>query len=78
LLKPSVIDGNIHVFSQGCEEIGRMLAFRDWLRANYRDKKPYERTKQELAARRWKYVQNYANAKSDVVREILERARGAG
>ena len=55
-----------------------MLAFRDWLRANDRDKKPYERTKQELAARRWKYVQNYANAKSDVVREILERARGAG
>jgi len=55
-----------------------MLAFRDWLRADYRDKKPYERAKQELAARGWKYVQNYADAKSDVVREILERALGAG
>jgi len=55
-----------------------MLAFRDWLRADYRDKKPYERAKQELAARGWKYVQNYADAKSDVVREIFERALGAG
>ncbi len=23
---------NLHVFSDGCSEIGRMLAFRDWLR----------------------------------------------
>jgi len=40
--------------AQECEEIGRMLAFRDWLRANNEDKKLYERTKQELAVRRWK------------------------
>ena len=78
LLKTSIFEGNIHVFSQACEEIGRMLTFRDWLRANNEDMKLYERTKQELAARRWKYVQNYADAKSDVVREILERALGAG
>ena len=65
---------NIHVFSHGCEEIARMLAFRDWLRVNSDDMKLYERTKQELAARTWKYVQNYADAKSDVVREILDRA----
>jgi GrpB-like predicted nucleotidyltransferase (UPF0157 family) len=30
--------------------------------------------KQELAARRWKYVQNYADAKSDVVKDIVTRA----
>jgi GrpB-like predicted nucleotidyltransferase (UPF0157 family) len=78
LLKPPVVDGNVHVFSQACEEIGRMLAFRDRLRTNDDDRKLYERTKQELAARIWKYMQNYADAKSDVVREILERALGAG
>ncbi len=55
-----------------------MLAFRDWLGADYRDKKLYERAKQELAAREEKYVQNYADANSDVVREILESALGAG
>ncbi len=76
LLKPPTIDGNIHVFSQGCEEISRMLAFRDWLRVNNDDMKLYERTKQELAVRTWKYVQNYADAKSDVVMEILGRALG--
>jgi GrpB-like predicted nucleotidyltransferase (UPF0157 family) len=77
MLKPAAIDGNIHVFSQGCSEIGRMLAFRDWLRSNEGDRKLYERTKQELAARTWKYMQNYADSKSEVVGEILKRALGA-
>jgi GrpB-like predicted nucleotidyltransferase (UPF0157 family) len=73
MLKSAVIEGNIHVFSRACTEIGRMLAFRDWLRSNEDDRKLYERTKQELAARTWKYMQNYADAKSQVVREILKR-----
>jgi GrpB-like predicted nucleotidyltransferase (UPF0157 family) len=34
----------------------------------------YEKTKRELAARTWKYTQNYADAKHDVVQEILTRA----
>ena len=32
-------------------------------------------TKRELAAEEWKYVQNYADAKSAVVEEITTRAR---
>jgi GrpB-like predicted nucleotidyltransferase (UPF0157 family) len=78
MLKPAAIDGNIHVFSRACTEIGRMLAFRDWLRSNDDDRKLYERTKQELAARTWKYMQNYADAKSEVVGEILKRALDTG
>lgn len=74
LAEVPVIDGNLHVFSQGCEEIDRMLAFRDRLRSSDADRKLYERTKHELAARSWKYVQNYADAKSHVVRDILTRA----
>jgi GrpB-like predicted nucleotidyltransferase (UPF0157 family) len=77
MLKPSGIDGNVHVFSRACPEIDRMLAFRDWLRVNDDDRKRYERTKQDLAARTWKHVQNYADAKSAVVSEILGRALGA-
>jgi len=64
----------LHVFSAGCEEVERMLAFRDWLRAHENDRSLYEHTTKVLAARRWKHVQNYADAKSDVIREILERA----
>jgi GrpB-like predicted nucleotidyltransferase (UPF0157 family) len=78
LLRPPTIDANIHVFSQLCEEIDRMLAFRDRLRTNDDDRNLYERTKQELAARTWKHAQNYADAKSDVVLKILDRAFGAG
>ena len=65
---------NLHVFGPDCEETRRMLAFRDWLRAHDADRDLYARTKRELARREWKYVQHYADAKSDVVREILARA----
>jgi GrpB-like predicted nucleotidyltransferase (UPF0157 family) len=74
LMKSPSIDGNIHVFTHGCEEINRMLAFRDWLRINDEDRKRYERTKQKLATRSWEDMQNYANAKSDLVRTILANA----
>jgi GrpB-like predicted nucleotidyltransferase (UPF0157 family) len=65
---------NLHVFSPECPEVERMLRFRDHLRHDQRDRDLYERTKRELAGRDWKYVQHYADAKSDVVEEILERA----
>jgi len=65
---------NLHVFSQGCEEIDRMLAFRDHLRTNDADRELYERTKRELAAREWEYVQDYADAKTEVVAQIVTRA----
>lgn len=39
------------------------------------DRQLYEDTKRSLAARIWKHTQNYADAKSEVVHEILARAR---
>src|SRR5215469_14737386 len=68
---------NLHVFSFRCPEIDKMLMFRDWLRANDADRDLYERTKRELAQQTWKYVQNYADAKTAVVEEIVARARAA-
>jgi GrpB-like predicted nucleotidyltransferase (UPF0157 family) len=72
-LKPPDESVNLHVFSAGCVEIERMIRFRDHLRANAADRELYERTKRDLAQRRWKYVQHYADAKSAVVGEILGR-----
>ena len=69
---PSV---NLHVFSADCPEIDRMLAFRDHLRADAADRELYERTKRDLAAREWVYVQDYADAKTEAVEEIVARAR---
>jgi GrpB-like predicted nucleotidyltransferase (UPF0157 family) len=68
---------NLHVFSPGCPETERMLLMRDWLRTHEDDRDLYERTKRELAQRDWKYTQNYADAKTAVVEEILARARAS-
>jgi GrpB-like predicted nucleotidyltransferase (UPF0157 family) len=67
-------DVNLHVFSPGSPEIERMLRFRDHRRANEADRELYARTKRELAQREWKYTQNYADAKTAVVEEIVARA----
>ncbi len=67
-------DVNLHVFSRGCPEIGRMLMFRDWLRRNAADRDYYARTKLRLARKTWGTVQDYADAKTGVVEEIMQRA----
>ena len=53
-----------------------MLLFRDRLRANEDERELYLETKRRLAARSWARVQDYADAKSEVVEEIISRARG--
>ncbi len=68
-------DIHLHVFSAGCLEIDRMLLFRDWLRRNNADRDLYAATKRALAQKQWKYVQNYADAKTGVIEEIIARAR---
>ena len=74
-VKSDNMECHLHVFSAECEEIDRMLAFRNWLRAHHDDRQRYEDVKRTLAARTWKHMQNYADAKSDIVREILGRAQ---
>ncbi len=68
---------NLHTFSADCEEVGRMLLLRDWLRDNAGDRELYASAKRELAAQDWKHVQQYADAKTEVVQEILARAQAA-
>lgn len=74
LLKGPDTDVNLHVYTAGSTEIERNLLFRDRLRGNREDRDLYARTKRELAARTWKYTQNYADAKSEIIEEILLRA----
>jgi len=74
LLKGPHANINLHVFSKSCPEVRRMLAFRDWLRENGADRELYASAKRALAQRDWKYVQNYADAKTAVVEEIIARA----
>jgi GrpB-like predicted nucleotidyltransferase (UPF0157 family) len=74
MLRDADPDVNLHVFTDNCLEIERMLRFRDHLRANSGDRLHYQRTKRALASRTWTYLQHYADAKSAVVEEILARA----
>jgi GrpB-like predicted nucleotidyltransferase (UPF0157 family) len=74
VLKGPDTNVNLHVFSEGCVELERMVGFRDWLRTHDDDRELYERTKRDLVTRDWKYVQNYADAKTEVVESIVARA----
>jgi GrpB-like predicted nucleotidyltransferase (UPF0157 family) len=71
MLRGGEEDVNLHVFGAGCPEIERMLRFRDRLRSNAADRELYAAVKRELAARDWGHVQDYADAKTDVISEIV-------
>jgi GrpB-like predicted nucleotidyltransferase (UPF0157 family) len=77
MFKGPEVAAHIHCFSLGCPEIQRMIRFRNWLRSYEADRDLYERTKRVLANKPWKYVQEYADAKTAVVEEILTRANPA-
>ena len=64
---------NLHVFSEGSPEAERMLRFRNWLRNHEDDRQLYANTKRELAQHIWKHVQDYADAKTEVVQDIMQR-----
>jgi GrpB-like predicted nucleotidyltransferase (UPF0157 family)/uncharacterized glyoxalase superfamily protein PhnB/predicted kinase len=68
---------NLHVFAASSGEIERMVGFRDHLRRDPDDFDRYLNAKRELAARTWEFVQDYADAKSEVVEDILRRALGS-
>lgn len=78
LLSPPGRSANIHVVSLGSTEIERWLTFRDRLRSHAGDRRLYEATKKELARRRWRDTDAYADAKSDVIEGIIAAARDAG
>jgi GrpB-like predicted nucleotidyltransferase (UPF0157 family) len=71
-------DVHIHVWQSGNPEIERHLLFRNWLRKNDEDRRLYEREKHRLAALEWPSQNDYAEAKTSVIGEILARARESG
>lgn len=53
------------------------LDLRDWLRRSPQDRDRYATTKRALARRAWRDMNDYADAKTEVITEIRERARRA-
>jgi GrpB-like predicted nucleotidyltransferase (UPF0157 family) len=74
VFKSPAADINLHVFTVGCPEVERMMRFRDHLRRDESDRRRYDGLKRELAICQWAYIQNYADAKTEIIEEINARA----
>jgi GrpB-like predicted nucleotidyltransferase (UPF0157 family) len=70
-------DVHVHVYDRGAPAVAEYLLLRDHLRRDDADRALYERTKRDLLARRWDDMNDYADAKTDVITAIKGRAREA-
>lgn len=66
---------HVHVLSEGDPEIGEYLLFRDQLRVDESDRVLYESVKRGLLEGEWADMNDYAEAKSQVVADIKRHAR---
>jgi GrpB-like predicted nucleotidyltransferase (UPF0157 family) len=76
MFRTPVRDVQIHVWAASDSEVERMLCFRDRLRSSTEDRDAYERLKRELAEQDWEDINDYAEAKSALIDEIVARASG--
>jgi GrpB-like predicted nucleotidyltransferase (UPF0157 family) len=67
------LDVHVHILPVGGPAVTAYLAFRDRLRACNADRDLYEAAKRRLAQQDWPTMDHYANAKSDVILQILSR-----
>lgn len=74
MLRTPERDVHVHVCPLGSDWEQRHLVFRDRLRANPDDRQLYENVKRSLAGRTWSDMNDYADAKSDVIAQIMSRA----
>jgi GrpB-like predicted nucleotidyltransferase (UPF0157 family) len=66
---------HIHIYSEGSMEIDRYLIFRNRLRSSADDRLRYESVKRRLAEMDWSDINEYAEAKSEVVESIIGSGR---
>jgi GrpB-like predicted nucleotidyltransferase (UPF0157 family) len=66
---------HVHVYEPDRPEVRDYLDLRDWLRVDAQDRELYAATKRRLARQRWADMNDYADAKTDVIAAILARAR---
>ncbi len=71
-------DVHVHLWAAGDPEVERTLRFRDRLRSDAADRAAYERLKRELAGREWGDMNEYAEAKDPLIKEILRARRVSG
>jgi GrpB-like predicted nucleotidyltransferase (UPF0157 family) len=70
-------DVHVHVWADTDLEVPRYLALRDRLRESPEDRAAYEQLKRTLAEREWADVNDYAQAKGELIEAILARKAAA-
>ena len=68
-----IIDVHVHIWPDGDPAVTAYLAFRHRLRSSIADRDLYAATKRHLAQQDWPTMDHYADAKSDVILQILSR-----
>jgi GrpB-like predicted nucleotidyltransferase (UPF0157 family) len=68
-------DVHVHVYEPGRQEVRDYLDLRDWLRVDAEDRELYAATKRMLARKQWDDMNDYADAKTEVIYDVLARAR---
>jgi GrpB-like predicted nucleotidyltransferase (UPF0157 family) len=65
---------NVYVCIDGCQSLRNHLAVRDLCRENVEVREKYGQAKRELSTREWESVDEYANAKTEILNWVLEKA----
>jgi GrpB-like predicted nucleotidyltransferase (UPF0157 family) len=71
-------DVHVHILRHGDPDVDEYLLLRNHLRADADDRALYEHTKRALLAEDWDDMNAYADAKTEVISAIKERARAQG
>ncbi len=70
-------DVHVHLYERTDPAVAEYLLLRDHLRSDSGDRALYESTKRTLLDKRWDDMNDYADAKTDVILAIKARARAA-
>jgi DNA-binding LacI/PurR family transcriptional regulator/GrpB-like predicted nucleotidyltransferase (UPF0157 family) len=77
LVRTPARDVHVHVYERGATAVADYLLLRDRLRSDPDDRALYEGTKRALLSGTWDDMNDYADAKTDVIRAVMARARAA-
>ena len=75
MLRTPQRDTHVHVYATGRAEERDYLDLRDWLRVSSDDRTLYVTVKRQLAQKQWNDMNDYADSKTEIVADILTRAR---
>jgi GrpB-like predicted nucleotidyltransferase (UPF0157 family) len=75
MLRTPEQDVHLHVYEPNRPEVRDYLDLRDWLRVDADDRERYAAEKRRLSQQQWRDMNDYADGKSDIIREVLARAR---